>query len=238
MKSPLFSVFIVASVMVAIAHCLPRATRDRKAAGEEFEGVDTVLVLPNRGNPFMRPSLQVPDLSDFSDDSDSFEGYNPFGINFNPLRNNPLDGFLESMQSVMNRIREQMAGVLSGLPGQGAFAPWGQIPEGGNTTSTTKIIDGHVVTVNETTYQNGDDNSNTVFRIRTVDVKPLNNQTAEGNDGAEDVGGGEEIETVTSGADANKEAEPEETTQARSVETVEEIDNKIPSKSIDDNLTA
>ncbi|XP_011139070.1 icarapin-like [Harpegnathos saltator] len=50
-----------------------------------------------------------------------------------------------------------------------------KIPEGANTTSTTKIIDGHVVTINETTYTSGDENGGTVFRIRTIDVMPQNN---------------------------------------------------------------
>lgn len=39
----------------------------------------------------------------------------------------------------LNRIQAQMSGVLSGLPRPGSFGFGGRIPEGGNTTSTTKV---------------------------------------------------------------------------------------------------
>lgn len=100
-------------------------------------------------------------------------------------------------------------------------------------TIVSQIIAGHVVTVNETTYQN--DNSNTFFRVRVVDVKPLN-ETADGSDGTEEGEGVVDIETTSNNSTSNNEPEREETTtQARSVETVEDFDgNKIP----DDSLTA
>lgn len=34
------------------------------------------------------------------------------------------------------------------------------------------MIDGHVVTVNETTFSSGDDNMGAVFRIKVVEVHP------------------------------------------------------------------
>lgn len=73
------------------------AQRDREDSSEENSGTDTLLVLPNRrGNPFMVPRPIIPNLNDYDDDS--LEGFNPFRMNFNPLRSNPLDGFLESIQ--------------------------------------------------------------------------------------------------------------------------------------------
>lgn len=43
-----------------------------------------------------------------------------------------------------------------------------------------QVIDGHVVTVNETTYSSGDDNIGAVFRIKVVEVKPSEEPEAEG----------------------------------------------------------
>ena len=38
----------------------------------------------------------------------------------------------------MKRLRDQMAGILSHIPEQGVVN-WSKIPEGANTTSTTKV---------------------------------------------------------------------------------------------------
>lgn len=48
----------------------------------------------------------------------------------------------DNFAGMMNRLREQMATMLSTRIGQGAgFFPWSsKIPEGANTTSTTKVI--------------------------------------------------------------------------------------------------
>jgi len=81
-----------------------------------------------------------------------------------------------------------------------------------------QIIDGHVVTINETTYSSGDDNSNTAFRIRIIDVKPQNETVIGG-------GGVGNAERTTMRAEA-----PE------SIETVEDFNNEIPKNT--DTLTA
>lgn len=77
-----------------------------------------------------------------------------------------------------------------------------------------QIIDGHVVTINETTYTSGDESSGTAFRIRIIDVKPQNDTGL--------------ISDVTT------KAQPD---SGESVETVEEFNNEI-SKSGGDTLTA
>ncbi|XP_024876109.1 icarapin-like [Temnothorax curvispinosus] len=93
-----------------------------------------------------------------------------------------------------------------------------KIPEGANTTSTTKIINGHVVTVNETTYMTGDALSGTAFRIRIIDVKPQND-TELTRDGG------------NAGPESTVKPEPSE-----SRETVEDLNNEI-SKNVE-TLTA
>ncbi|XP_011863857.1 PREDICTED: icarapin-like [Vollenhovia emeryi] len=92
-----------------------------------------------------------------------------------------------------------------------------KIPEGANTTSTTKVINGHVVTVNETTYSSGDELGGTAFRIRIIDIKPQN----------------ETVDVDSVGGNAQPTARPE---VAGSAETVEDFNNEI-SKNVD-TLTA
>jgi len=83
-----------------------------------------------------------------------------------------------------------------------------------------QIIDGHVVTINETTYSSGDDNSNTAFRIRIIDVKPQNDTMT--------IGGG--------GGGSGGNAEPTTMRAPESAETVEDFNNEIPKNT--DTLTA
>ncbi|XP_024943767.1 icarapin-like [Cephus cinctus] len=146
--------------------------------------------------------------------------YIPFSIN-------PFNGFLTG---IMKRLREQMSSILSRIPESGIVSPWGKIPEGANTTSTTKIVDGHVVTINETTYSSGNDSHGAVFRVRIIDVKPQ-------NDTLETVGGEGEAEVVTtesSESESTTAQTEDSSTPARSVETVEnDLNNEIPKSQIE-----
>ncbi|XP_012266552.2 icarapin-like [Athalia rosae] len=134
----------------------------------------------------------------------------------------PFDGFLTSVQSMMSRLRKQMFDALPNYHGAGFFG-FGDIPEGANSTSTTKVIDGHLVTINETTYATGDDNSGSVFRIRIVDIKPDDEETI-GNPDAEGI----------ATANPDDELQPTQTTRAsvdRDVESVEDFnENEIPKR--------
>ncbi|XP_018406220.1 PREDICTED: icarapin-like [Cyphomyrmex costatus] len=112
----------------------------------------------------------------------------------------------------INRLRQNLLNYFWTIPDITSF----KAPEGANTTSTTKIINGHVVTINETTFVSGDNNSGTVFRIRTVDVKPQNE--------TEVIGGSTEQPSVR----------PEPESDSR--ETVEEFNNEIPKNT--ETLTA
>lgn len=81
------------------------------------------------------------------------------------------------------------------------------------------MINGHVVTVNETTYKDGDNVQGTVLRIRIVDIKPENEPTTD-------------ISEVESTAVTDEEQTTPSATD-RSVETVEDLtENEIPERII------
>lgn len=103
--------------------------------------------------------------------------------------------------------------------------PWTTNPKAANnTTSTTNIIDGHVVTVNETTYADGNDEYGIRIRVRVIDVKPENETEREPNAGV--------TTSPTVAATQPTSSQEERTTPARSVETLEEFDD-IPKNQVD-----
>lgn len=82
---------------------------------------------------------------------------------------------------MLKGLREQMTQVLQRLPSENT--EWKEIADGkGNTTSTTKVINGHKVTINETTYANEGDNAGTFFKIRVVDVHPTSEEDTNGSE--------------------------------------------------------
>ncbi|KOC71076.1 Icarapin-like, partial [Habropoda laboriosa] len=191
---------------------------------DERKDVDTVLLLPSDARDrFIRPMAAF-DFPDTSFD-DSLESPSWIRWNF-------FDTWYSSIQATIKKWREDMSRILSRIPDHGIVS-LGKIPEGANTTSTTKIIDGHVVTINETTYMDGDDEYGTVIRVRVIDVKPQNETIlmTESEADAEIT----TLPTVTTTATAT--SKEERTTPLRSVETVEDFDNEIPKNQVD-TLTA
>ncbi|KAL3266497.1 hypothetical protein HHI36_010667 [Cryptolaemus montrouzieri] len=90
------------------------------------------------------------------------------------------------MESMMKRMREQMNALLNrfgsgngtsitdveDLPGF-AFPSIPELDLGkGNTTSVTKVIDGHKVVINETRYGKEDEHGGAFFKVRVIEVKP------------------------------------------------------------------
>jgi hypothetical protein len=230
------SLFVFVLVgMLAIAQCFPGVPRDSDESSESDKAnADTILILPDLQRNSFQPSFVIPDIED---DDDAF----------NPFRSNtyPLSGILKSMQNAMNKLRDQMSGVLSGFHGSGELTPWGKVPEGANTTSTTKVIDGHVVTINETTYKSDDDN--TYVRVRILDVKPESTTGETPNSDSTDI---DQTSAEVTDKTTNDKASPtpppppttestkEDTTPSRSVETVEDLgNNEIPDSQVD-TLTA
>lgn len=111
----------------------------------------------------------------------------------NPFSSNPFGGLFDSLESVMARMRQQIAALLNhfplskggnstdelpSIPGFNgvdlpSFPSFGNIDlSKGNTSSVTKVIDGHTVVINETEYKNEDDFGGTFFKVRIIDVKP------------------------------------------------------------------
>ncbi|XP_015126723.1 icarapin-like [Diachasma alloeum] len=214
--------FIVVASLLALAHGFPRVPHgDSDSSESAIPNTDTILVLPNNRFP-MRPIftdlslLDDDNADDNADESLGFFGRNPFSVN-------PFKGFLTGMQNAMNKLTEQMAGSLSRIGGP---VSWDKIPEGANTTSTTKVIDGHVVTINETTYNDKSDDGSSFFRFRIIDVKPQDDGNV-----PEDSG---EVTDKPSTDNKPTESTKEATTPARSVETVEDTgNNEIPDTQVD-----
>lgn len=240
----LAGVLLVAACFVACTHSFPGLRDDDS---DENKNVDTVLVLgSDKQDSLLRPVI------DFSDMSFDESAENPIWSWPGWFKTNPFDSLQSSVQAMMKRLREQMIGIVSGISEEGVV-PWGKIPDGANTTSTTKIVDGHVVTINETTYTDGDDVFATQIRIRIIDVKPQNEtillteseadaevttlptRTATSSTATNTPTPRTGTDTATATATAS--SEDERSTPSRSVETVEDFDNEIPKNQVD-TLTA
>ena len=245
----LASVLLIAACFVACTNSFPGLRDDDS---DENKNVETVLVLgSDKQDSLLRPVI------DFSDLSFDESAENPIWSWPGWFKTNPFDSLHLSVQAMMKRLREQMIGIVSGIPEEGVV-PWGKIPDGANTTSTTKIVDGHVVTINETTYTDGDDVFGTQIRIRIIDVKPQNETILLTESEADAEVTTLPTRTPTSGTATNTpthrtttntptsrtatdtataSSEEERSTPSRSVETVEDFDNEIPKNQVD-TLTA
>ena len=76
------------------------------------------------------------------------------------------------------------------------------------------------MTINDTTYSDGDDNNGSIIRVRIIDVKPQ-------NDTANTTSGDNPVPTST------PKIEDENKNNSRSVETVEDLENEIPKSQVD-----
>lgn len=129
-----------------------------------FEGFDGVLDTDD----FPHPAGQSPVF---------FPSFNPFTWQFSSY-----------LDDVIKRVRDRFAGSWNPFYGGGDFVPSGpglfpiDIPdlegddaEGGkaNSTSTVKVIDGHKVIINDTYYTKKTDFGTSVFKVRVIDVLPI-----------------------------------------------------------------
>lgn len=94
-----------------------------------------------------------------------------------------------------------------------------------------------MLTINETTYTDGDDEYSTLIRVRVIDVRPQNETLLQTENEAD-----AEVTTLptvtgTGGTTSTDTSKVDRTTPSRSVETVEEFDNEIPKNQVD-TLTA
>ncbi|XP_058806299.1 icarapin-like [Phymastichus coffea] len=207
--------------LIALARGFPGAGRDASSSEvDDSKNDGVVLLMPHRG---IFDAFDDDDDSDADDDTMGTSMWPPFHFN-----SNPFNDLFVRMQDAMNKIRAQMAAALHGQFGQAGLTPWGKIPEGANTTSTTKVIDGHAVTINETTYSDGDDNSGTIIRVRVVDIKPLNETTDAIADGDTTTTTKPKDDENVGSEQVDKEREELTTPKARETETLEDFNNEIP----------
>ncbi|KAH8419462.1 hypothetical protein KR222_005914, partial [Zaprionus bogoriensis] len=124
-----------------------------------------------------------PDFKDFKGVIDTGSGY-PF-LQPNPSTFKLNLGFFDSFDDIFRRLHTRLwpfsAGSDEAETGSGDSSEVGSPlgfglrtltplnTQNGNTTSTVKVVDGHKVEINETTY--GDANS--LFKVRLVNVRPL-----------------------------------------------------------------
>ncbi|XP_014204017.1 icarapin-like [Copidosoma floridanum] len=119
--------------VLALAQAFPGGARDSAESTEIDAGRDKhkvmVLLPPARRNIFD----EFGDEDDSSDEEFSMPGmWNPW---------NPFPDIFTKMQETLKRVRAEMAAALaSQLEHAGGLTPWGKIPEGANTTSTTKLL--------------------------------------------------------------------------------------------------
>lgn len=85
-----------------------------------------------------------------------------------------------------------------------------------------------MLTINETTYTDGNDEYSTLIRVRVIDVRPQNDTLLLTESEAD-----AEVTTLPTAVTSKE----DRTTPSRSVETVEEFDNEIPKSQVD-TLTA
>nr|CAI5823434.1 unnamed protein product [Callosobruchus analis]CAI5846352.1 unnamed protein product [Callosobruchus analis] len=114
-------------------------------------------------------------------------------VSFGGPYDSPFGGLFENIESVMKRMRQQMEALFKNVPGfrsnatsseeddDGFPTLAGRFPipafpsidlGKGNTTSVTKIINGHKVVINETEYSKDDDLGGSFFHVRVIDVRP------------------------------------------------------------------
>lgn len=113
------------------------------------------------------------------------------GFGYGPFSSNPFSGLYENIESLMTRVRQQMESIMNRFPGFRTgnssveipdFNSFGELPPfpqfddvdlgKGNTTSETKIIDGHKVVINQTEFKKDTPNGSAFYKLRVIDVKP------------------------------------------------------------------
>ncbi|KAH8260831.1 hypothetical protein KR038_004966, partial [Drosophila bunnanda] len=144
--------------------------------------------------------INVPSRPQTESDFHNFRGVIDTGSGYPFLQPNPSGfnlGFFDSFDDLLRRLRTRLLPVIGtdstedgaaddssdssvGL-GSGFSLGLPLTPlssKDGNTTSTVKVVDGHKVEINETVFGN----TNSVFKVRLVNVRPLDSgeEVAEG----------------------------------------------------------
>ncbi|KAK5643176.1 hypothetical protein RI129_007021 [Pyrocoelia pectoralis] len=152
---------------------------------------------------------------------------NGAGFFGNPFNGSPFPSIFESFNDLMTRLRQQFDQILGRLPansGEFHIPHVGDFDLGkGNTTSVTKVINGHKVTINETEYKQDNDNGGTFFKVRVVDVHPDSAESVPSD--VESVVPVKDVESMENGEDDVKKVKDNEALKPINIETFEEIDS-------------
>ncbi|KAF7270310.1 hypothetical protein GWI33_016711 [Rhynchophorus ferrugineus] len=167
---------------------------------------------------------------------------------------NPFGGLFDNIDTIMTQMRKELSSILQRFPmGRGPntteetdypviAGPFTRISGDdtlkGNTTSVTKLINGHKVVINETEYKNDDIHGGTFFKIRIVDIAPDSSEVTSEEEIPESVNAAKEDidNSFENEIPKSKEAEPlasthEQSEQFSNIETFDEVDhdkNSIP----------
>jgi len=202
-------------------------SRPTEVADTDETPEDTIVIRPifvplgTLGRPVLRPVLRAGDSDeDASDESSIF---------VRPAFADPMADFMSQMAEVMTAMRRHMAAVLEqggGSSRDDTFSDFGSL---GKTTSTTRNIDGHLVTVNETTI--GGDDDSPAIHIRVIDVRPSEEPDSAEQDGKSESDDGER----PAGQDSEEKVTPKPESSENDVNEVPVDDSKVGSEVADLN---
>ena len=144
---------------------------------------------------------------------------NTGGFFGNPFGDNPFPYVFDNFNALINSMRQQFNQLLGRLPHKPGSFPELHIPNvgdidlgKGNTTSVTKIINGHKVTINETEYKQDGENGGSYFKVSVVDVHPNSGEVlpkdvepSKDRESVEDMDGNNEILKVRDNEVGNSE---------------------------------
>jgi len=125
---------------------------------------------------FFRPIFSRDDFDDDDDDLGygSFMGVRPFGLGFG-FRPTYRDDFFTHLRRQMDLFRRYMTSFLNTttfIDSTGQFPP-----NYDNSTYHTKVVNGSVISVNETIKKHTTNDSSFVFTVKVIKVRPQNETT-------------------------------------------------------------
>ncbi|XP_059618366.1 icarapin-like [Phlebotomus argentipes] len=159
------STFLIVSATILCVSALP-------ASFNPDDDAEVVVVPLEKQSPSEKGDSD-PNFDDFDG---VVEGEIPGGF-FTIFRPFSFDisSIFSNFEDTLRRMREHLWNSRPPFSGDGVDVDEVD-PSKGNTTSTVQIIDGHKVTTNETIYVKKTDFGTSIFKHRTVDVQPLDEE--------------------------------------------------------------
>lgn len=147
------------------------------------EPVDAVVVDVNEGRrrPFFqypRRRFMGPFFDNDDDQDDDFINYRPvyqyrpfgFGFGYRPYQNDYFAHLRRQMELLRRFLHQMWNNTDSGYGG-----PFDELPPNyDNSTYTTKVVNGSIVSVNETVKKHTSNDSSFVFKVKVIQVRPQN----------------------------------------------------------------